>query len=195
MDAKNQQLAIPYEFNKYINKHFSVDFELFGSAINRYHTHYCSLFYDVEKFFGSHGSFFNINPIKGVYIANPPFDEEIMHKCSQHLIRCLSETEDPLCFMLTIPVWDYETLTKKFNLKDVKDYGEYRALTVLTESKYFYKKYTFLKNNFPYYNYSNQKLIRASNTYFIIIKNNKIKIDLKVLEKGFKENKMFFRRD
>ena len=41
-------------------KSYGVNFELYGSAINALSDNYCSLFYDIEKYFGSKGNFFDI---------------------------------------------------------------------------------------------------------------------------------------
>lgn len=38
---------------------FENQFELFASAINTYTNNYCSLFYDIEQYFGSQGNIFN----------------------------------------------------------------------------------------------------------------------------------------
>ena len=39
---------------------FGLDFVCFASAINATSNNYCSIYYDVEKYFGSYGSFFNL---------------------------------------------------------------------------------------------------------------------------------------
>jgi len=57
MDADNQQLSIIYII-KNMFKSYGVNFELFGSGINTICDNYCSLFYDIEKYFGSNCSFF-----------------------------------------------------------------------------------------------------------------------------------------
>jgi hypothetical protein len=191
MDARNQQLAIHPSLNYCLKKEFNIDYELFGSAINKYYNMYCSLFYDLEKYYGSFGNFFNFVPIKGIYMMNPPFDEEIMYNSMIHICQALKQSKEKLGFFITIPIWDIETLLKIQN-KNVFDYGKYRALEVIDNSEFLFKKYIFVKNNFPYYNYNLKKMVYASNTYFIIMKNKYLEIDIHKIKKCFKNNNMIF---
>ena len=85
IDSGNQQLAIDFRI-KDLFKKYGVDFELFGSGINVISNNYCSLFYDIEKYFGSKGNFFNINIHSGIYWCNPPYDDRIMTKTAHKLI-------------------------------------------------------------------------------------------------------------
>ena len=39
---------------------------------------YCSAFHDVDRYFGSFGSFYEFWPKRGCYEANPPFDKVII---------------------------------------------------------------------------------------------------------------------
>lgn len=48
------------------------DFNCFTTAFQQDHEHYCSLFYDIEQYFGSKGFFQNIEIIKGTYLVEPP---------------------------------------------------------------------------------------------------------------------------
>ena len=53
------------------------------------------VFYDVEKYFGSKGSFFNLEPISGTYSFNPPYQADIINKGINklflHLDKALSK--------------------------------------------------------------------------------------------------------
>jgi len=53
---------------------YNIDVELFGSAFNSTLKYFCSLFYDIEKYFGSIGNFFSCDFIKGFYYLSPPYD-------------------------------------------------------------------------------------------------------------------------
>ena len=46
------------------------NFECFASTINSNTLNFCSLYYDVEKYFGSVGDFFNIDIEEGVFSFN-----------------------------------------------------------------------------------------------------------------------------
>jgi len=186
LDGQNQQLAISIPFKKKLFEQFGINTELFGSGINRFFDHYCSLFYDIEKHFGSFGNFFDVKPVSGYYMCNPPYDDSIMASMSKHLVKCLdraSKNKLELLFIITIPIWDYETLQRikeKCQIKKIIDYGSYDAYTILVNSPYLYKVYEFCSTDFPYYNFSQQRYIYAANTYIIIVKTlaaEKISID------------------
>ena len=93
--------------------------EGFASAFNHYFDNFCSAFYDLEKPFGSKGSFFNITKwdTKIVYV-NPPFDEELMTKAMITIYNYLKINNDDKIFIFTLPNWnDYPELE---NLKKSK---------------------------------------------------------------------------
>jgi hypothetical protein len=197
LDAGNQQLSIITPFKQDLQKNFNINIELFGSSINRYFNNYCSLFYDLEKYFGSLGNFFNLTPIQGLYFANPPFDEDIMSNMVKHLLLSLYNTTKPLGFIITIPIWDRHTLLKIANkcnisIKNITPTVKYICKDLLMESKYFYKEYIFCKKNFPYYSFKNNQKINASNTYIYIIKNELMNFDTKLFESILKKNYLFF---
>lgn len=174
MGADNQQLTANINFKKDMQRIMNVNCELFGSSINRLYDNYCSLYYDIEQYFGSLGNFFDISLTQGLYFANPPFDEELMEKMASHIVSLLDKTLSPLGFIITIPIWDYKTTTKISQICKTKAYdmGPYRCYEILKQSKYFYHEYKFCKKGFPYYNFLTNTVIEASNTYLLIIKNN-----------------------
>ena len=53
-----------------------LNFELFGAAIHTLSDNYCSIFHDIEKFFGSN-DIFDIKIKSGVYWCDPPYDDAI----------------------------------------------------------------------------------------------------------------------
>lgn len=197
LDAGNQQLAMDFNIKEDLKKHFNLNVELFGSCINRYYDNYCSLFYDVEKYFGSLGNFFDVKPIKGLYFANPPFDEKLMGSMATKLIKYIADSEsikEPLGFIITVPVWDAEMqkkIAKTCNTYYITDEKGYECKDIIKRSGYLYKEYVFCKNNFPYYSYTQDRYIRASNTYIFIIKNKFLNIDLELFEKLLIKNKLF----
>lgn len=178
LSAGNQQLAMPSSIKQDFRDNFNIDIELFGSCINRFYSKYCSLFYDIEKHFGSLGNFNDIKPIRGMYFANPPFDEDIMAHTSTMIVKWLEKAEHnkkPLGFVMTVPVWDANTqrkIKKICNMRNVTDIEKYECRDILRASKYLYKEYVFCKKDFPYYIFTQDRYIYASNTYMFIIKNS-----------------------
>lgn len=179
MGAKNQQLSANINFKQDIQKNMNVNCELFGSCINRLYDKFCSLYYDLEKYFGSLGNLFDLMITQGLYFANPPFDEELMENMANHLLNMLDKTTSPLGFIITIPIWDYKTTMNISKICKTRalDMGPYKCYNILKQSKYFHKEYKFCKKNFPYYNFNNDTVIEASNTYLIIIKNSLLSFD------------------
>lgn len=112
LDSKNQQLAISIPFKNDLKKYFKVNIELFGSSSNRFFDNFCSLFTDLEQYFGSLGNFFNVTPIQGLYMSNPPYDEELMEYMAKHLILSLDLTKKPLGFIITIQYGIMKQLVK-----------------------------------------------------------------------------------
>jgi hypothetical protein len=180
MDSGNQQLAINQHI-KDIYKKCGVNFELFGSAINTVSTHYCSLFYDIEKYFGSNGNFFDINIEKGVYWCNPPYDDTIMTNAVNKLIDII-ELNKEVAFIVTIPIWDVYTqqkikednidlvirnYNKDTNQSDHDDFAIYSRL-----KPYIKDELIIPKHRIPYFNYRKYSNINAVNTYMLIIYKN-----------------------
>lgn len=187
MSAGNQQLSVLTSFKEDLKNKFLVKTELFGSCINRYFDNYCSLFYDLEKYFGSLGNFFNQTLIEGLYFANPPFDEDIMERMAQKILLSLDNTNKPLGFIITVPVWDkytQELLAKKCNnqYNNITDSVKYNCKDIIEKSKYLYKKYIFCKKDFPYYSFTEKRIIYASNTYIFIVKNNLLNFNINLFE-------------
>jgi hypothetical protein len=86
------------------------NFECFASALNHYYDYYCSAFYDIEQYFGSFGSFMALQIKKGYYMANPPYDYNLLIKMYDKVKSALS-SDDPVVFIMSIPKW------KDFNLE------------------------------------------------------------------------------
>jgi hypothetical protein len=184
LDSNNQQLAIIDDI-KDIFKNIGFNFDLFGSAINTYSDQYCSLFGDIEKYFGSQGNFFDMDIKSGLYICNPPYDETIMSNATDEIINWIT-TNRNLIFLVTIPVWDEKTQNNiKYNFSkskhskldynkdrkkdEFKDYYSYSNL-----KPYIKRELIIPKNRIPYFNYKKNKYIYAVNTYLLLIHNNNI---------------------
>ena len=180
LSSNNNQLAVlPHILNK-MTSEFNLSVECFASAINGTLSHYCSLYYDVEKYFGSIGSFFQMIPIRGTYSFNPPYQFDIISNGINHIINIMNNSNilNELCFIITIPIWDIEG--KKYmksqqseNNNDKINYEDFNIMTTIKQSIYFRGLRMVSKNDFTYFNhnfhlYKNKTI---QNTYVIIMSN------------------------
>lgn len=196
LSSFNNQLAVhPKTMNK-LYTDFNTRFELFGSVLNTYNTSYCSMFYDIEKIFGSYGSFFDMEIISGNYSVNPPFDNEIIFQTMNILENTLKSQKNDLMFIIWIPIWDDEG---KFNfvlkkcLNDnrtreeleehhIKIFGtkkpqkelEYYGLNIILNSKYNKYIRPICSGDMTYINYMNNNPKYVANTYMITFSNTTI---------------------
>ena len=102
-----------------LNKHLKVDFECFASPLNSRYVRFCSAFPDVDRAFGSVGSFFETFSSKesflkhfsrgGFFEANPPFINYIMEEMVLHIENLMNSVGDddriPLLFAIVVPGW------------------------------------------------------------------------------------------
>jgi len=193
MDSGNQQLAI-HPLIKDIYRNDGVNFELFGSAINTLSINYCSLFYDIEKYFGSSGDFFDIKIESGIYWCNPPYDDTIMLNAANKLIQIL-ESNKNVVFLVTIPIWDILTqqkirddnidqIIRNYNSNtESKDHEDFQIYAKL--KPYIKDELMIPKHKVPYFNYRKYSNINAVNTYMLIIYNNINYDSVKNLHKNF----------
>ena len=175
MDANNQQLAIHPNIKKLL-KSININFELFGSGINSFSDNYCSIFYDIEKYFGSKGNFYDIEIIQGIYWCNPPYINSVMKDCAIKLINIIEKRKE-VGFLITIPIWD--KLTQKLKLDKILKNNNSNIL----KNKYIdypiyyllkpYIKYELIipKFKIPYLNLKYNKFIYAVDTYMLFIYN------------------------
>lgn len=110
LSAVGYQGGIPKKLFQYLSENFQLTHECFASPLNCTLDSYCSAFYDVDKYFGSKGSFFKYEILEGFYEANPPFIEEIMVMMSMRIIELLDQSKKELGFFIVLPAWE-DTLT------------------------------------------------------------------------------------
>ena len=172
LESYNQQLAVAPKFYEYISEKYNASFELFASSINSSLKGYFSLYPDIEDQFNSSGSFNNIKIVKGMYVSNPPFSNDIMEIMAKKILEWLESTED-VGFIVTIPAWD----------KDEHKYGKYMPLYILKESKYLIDIVKIEKNHSYFFDYLENKEITPVSVYVILLQNKKsqekYKINLK----------------
>lgn len=167
---KKESISLSANFiynNKKILNKVKLDLEMFGSPINRNLDKYFSLFYDIEKYFGSLGSIFCVSDTDPIWtenkyiVSNPPYDEIIMEEMAKKVIRILSQ-ENENCFILTIPDW--RPSGQYINTP-------YTSYDILTTSKYH--KMTIVKDQIKYYDYfkDKQQDIGKTDTIILVVSN------------------------
>lgn len=185
LKSYNNQLAVHKKTMEFIRKNYGVEFELFGSVLNTTNRYYCSMFYDIEKHFGSMGSFFDIKLINGSFSMNPPFDVDLMTDAMKKIEDSIRDT-DKLNVFIWIPIWDKDGKKWTFencgsNLKNTLkfyDYGEYKPMTIINKSKHtkFIKKICRLDMTYFDYMYFKKKWV--ADTYLIVMSNDKFDYEL-----------------
>lgn len=145
LSSIGNQMGIPIDVKKKL-KDCDVDFEGFASAFNHYCKYYCSMFYDIEKYFGSLGPYQNITYIKGIFMLNPPYEKNLLHNMVLNILHNLETSNKKLCFMFGTPTWEkYEDIlfhkhasnSKYFKLKFV--FNNYQVLWYDFLNEYYTK--------------------------------------------------------
>jgi len=185
LSSNNNQLAVLENILELMKKDYNLACESFASAINGSLDTFCSLYYDIEKYFGSIGSFFNIIPMKGTYSFNPPYQFDIINNGINRIIYNLENTTEELSFIITIPIWDIEG--KEYMANNVTEnnnniikYDDFDIMNVVKNNKYFKGLRMISKNDFTYFdhNYYLYKNKTIQNTYVILMSNTDVTIDL-----------------
>jgi len=183
LGSNNHQLGVKSDIMQKMKKDYNLSYECFASSINCTFNHYCSIYYDVEKYFGSFGSFFNLQPTQGTFGLNPPYQKEIIEtsilKALGHLEEAQKE-EKLLTFIITIPIWDNEgkkLMKEEFN-NDLPqqniDYGDFEIISTVKNSVYHKITRMIPKEKFTYIDH-NHLLVKnktIQNTYVIVISTN-----------------------
>ena len=179
LGSNNHQLGVKQNIMLNMNKDYDLNFECFASSINNTFNKYCSIYYDVERYFGSVGSFYNLNPIRGTYGLNPPYQIDIINTSIRRIFGFLEKSESNnniLTFIITIPIWDIEG--KKMFSNDLPqqniDYGDFNIIKEINNNKYHKISRMISKENFSYIDH-NFKLLKnktIQNTYVIILSSN-----------------------
>lgn len=104
-EGANTQMALPVTVFECLQRTFGVTFECFASPLNCYFRQYCSAFADTDSYFGSRGPFLDFRPVSGSFQANPPYCEELMEAMVNHFEQLLSDSAEPLSFVVFLPEW------------------------------------------------------------------------------------------
>jgi hypothetical protein len=178
LGSNNHQLGILPEIINLMVTDYNLSFECFASTINSSLKNYCSVYYDLEKFFGSKGNFFNIELEEGTFSFNPPYQKDIIDTGINRLFYFLDKStknNKTITFIMTIPIWDKEG-QEILNHHNKIDYGDFEIIKEVKESKYFIglrliskEEFTYLDHNFKLY-----KNKTIQNTYIIMLSNDKL---------------------
>jgi hypothetical protein len=185
LGSNNHQLAVLPNIMNNMNKDYNLNFECFASAINSTFKNYCSIYWDLERYFGSVGSFFNIIPIKGTFGFNPPYQKDIINLGVNKIFNFLKESTEELTFIITIPIWDIEGRNKMKELynneleKQNIEYGDFQIISEIKKSDYFREMLMIPKEKFTYvdHNFDLYKNKTIQNTYVIVLSNTNKKFD------------------
>lgn len=138
----NNSLSITDSMAEVLIREFNVTVEGFASPINSKFMFlgksYCSLFGEVDRYYGSRGSFYNQKFINEGIFANPPYIEnDVVETCMKILYDCqrISETSDSILYVLNIPIWN--------DLEIVKDLLESSFLIRM----YYVHSFEYMNNN------------------------------------------------
>jgi len=167
--SKGQHCALPQStydilYNKY---NFKVEgfSSPFNSRLNKYDDTYIgSLFYEVDKYFGSIGKFSLANildeKIKGNWMVNPPFISELLTETAEIILEGLDKLTFSRTFIFMMPYWD-----------------DNEGLIKLRESKYHHKSIILPKFH-SYIECDDKKIRTQSDTILIVVSNDsKFSID------------------
>ena len=85
-----------------------------------------SAFPDVDGYFGSLGSFFDLKITSGSYQANPPFTQPIMQRFCDRVETALRDPSvGPLSFTIIVPEWEREPA---WNMLDQSEFCKRRCI-------------------------------------------------------------------
>jgi hypothetical protein len=178
LGSNNHQLGVLPKIINLMEIDYNLSFECFASGINFTQKKYCSIYYDIEIYFGSYGSFFNLIPIEGTYSFNPPYQKDIINKGIYKILEHLENAKNNnkiLTFILTIPVWDIEG-QKIIGDEQKIDYGDFEIINIIKTSEFFIGLRMISKNDFTYLDH-NFKLLKnktIQNTYIIVLSTDNI---------------------
>lgn len=142
--------------------------ELFGSCINTHNKYFCSVF-EIERIFGSLGSFWDYSfHMSNLYLCNPPFDETIIENMAVKLIKDLTETKYHVVVVISIPVWD----NKSQRSIQLKEYNmHFSGYEKLINNEFLMEKVILNKDEYKYWNYDTGKSVASSYTHLIVLSN------------------------
>ena len=172
----SHQFAMKPLFKEALKKKHGVQMELFGSPINSHYNMYCSLFWDLEKHFGSYGNFNLLEMEKGFYIANPPYENDLLGMMVDKFFSAIeSDNPEPLAISYGMPDWTDYTFDplEKSN----------RKVDEIANNQYFKK--CFKKGEVKWYNMLNKDTVEIPSHCRFVIQNKSSMEQYKIEEFDF----------
>lgn len=145
-------------------------FECFGSFMNHTSKYYCGLFYDLEKYVGCVGNFFDTRFKSGLFFVNPPFTVAAINKTVKRLAKLIN-AYDKTTFLLIIPTWrtqDRYILNNVCHTQLKTDYETDVNLLPILNNKKLIRRFLYCKGNFKYYDFITEKNISFASTDLIL---------------------------
>ena len=151
--------------------------------MNKSFKNYCGLFYDLEKYFGNIGNFFDIKIKSGAYVCNPPYEIDIITNAYEKLLQSIDKSKNTITIYNVLPVWNNKygyNILQKCDYKKIKNYDINNYYKEIFSSKYLVYHRIYCKKNFPFYHYLENRYINATHCHFFVLSN----------DKSFKKNKL-----
>ena len=150
---------------------------------NCYKNVHGSIFYDIERYFNSIGSFFKSvdksNLDTGWWIVNPPFVLSVIEKIPNQIDKYFEfNYSKKIGFVIILPVWDHsgqEELCKYANNNPRYNPGEFNdieAIKKLKASKYYKDHMIVTQEAMTYYNYFKDIYLNNVSASYIFLLNN-----------------------
>ena len=163
LGAEGHQWAMNESMKNKMNEVYGANFECFASSFNHYYKYYCSMFYDIEKYFMSCGTFQNVKYNSGFYIANPFYEEQMLNNMVSTFENYCEKSNKSLTFLFGLPDW-----TKK-------GYGKFDALINAKKSKYNTYCIFIKSGKIPWFDYKTGETRKITGGYRIAFQSRKTK--------------------
>jgi len=136
------------------------DFECFASSLNHHYKYYCSVFYDIEKYFMSLGHFQNITYRKGLFMANPPYELSLLNTMVDTITKSIkSSGTESIVFCYGTPTW--------------ASYGTFEFHRMSRSSKFYKMHHTFDNYQVPWFDFMNNRYVKIpSSTRYVLANRN-----------------------
>ena len=151
-----RQAGLVQSFFDALNEEFNINYECFAASFAASSNQICSLFYDIEKYFGSCGNFFELEPEMGFYQCSPPLDSLITTMAMDRILEILGRNNNqyPLAFVCLIPMWDNESIRKEGGeSKKLELFDDFPIYYKARDSKHLIYNHDIINKKIIYYQY------------------------------------------
>jgi hypothetical protein len=163
MSSIGNQFGIPIAVKERFHE-IGFNFECFASTLNHHYKYYCSIFYDIEKYFMSLGHFQNITYCRGAFMANPPYELSLLNSMVDTITSAIAEADpkSDILFCYGTPTW--------------ASYGTFDFHTRGRTSKYYKWHHTFDNYQVPWFDFMNNKYLKITSSTRYVLANHNIDI-------------------